>query len=160
MKLEQMAGGLYGPLLVLEPDEIFDPSTDHVVVISRGGNGVTDPVLLNGEQMPQMAWKAGVRHRIRFVNITPGDIFVTSLSTAEAPVSWRPLTKDGAPVPTDLRAPTAGNVHNRRRRDVRLRGRRPCRPARALDQRPHAGRPMGGTGACRNQVSAGASSCL
>jgi manganese oxidase len=101
----QLSAGLYGALLVVEPDEIFDPSTDHVVVISRGGNGVTDPVRLNGEQMPQMAWKAGGRHRLRFVNITPGDIFVTSLSTAEAPASWRPLTKDGAPVPTDLRSP-------------------------------------------------------
>jgi FtsP/CotA-like multicopper oxidase with cupredoxin domain len=100
----QLTAGLYGALLVLEPDEIYDQSGDHVVVVSRGGPDVTDPVLLNGERLPQMAWKAGVRHRIRFVNITPGDIFVTSLSTAEAPVSWRPLTKDGAPVPTELRA--------------------------------------------------------
>jgi hypothetical protein len=40
-----------------------------------------------------------MRHRLRFINITPGDIFVTSLAGADAPVEWRPLTKDGVPVP-------------------------------------------------------------
>ena len=32
----------------------------------------------------------------------PGDIFVVSLATADGPVTWRPRTKDGAPVPRDL----------------------------------------------------------
>ena len=29
----QLAGGLYGPLIVLEPGERYDPETDHIVVI-------------------------------------------------------------------------------------------------------------------------------
>jgi hypothetical protein len=33
------------------------------------------------------------------INITPGDVFVATLSAGVTPVSWRPLTKDGAPVP-------------------------------------------------------------
>ncbi len=156
----QLTAGLYGALLVVEPDEIFDPSTDHVVVISRGGDGVTDPVLLNGEQMPQMAWKAGMRHRIRFVNITPGDIFVTSLSTAEAPVSWQPLTKDGAPVPTELRATRPATFTIAVGETYDFEDYVPAGRRGLWIGRPHAGRPMGGAGTCGNQVGAAKKSCV
>jgi FtsP/CotA-like multicopper oxidase with cupredoxin domain len=101
----QLTAGLYGALLVLEPDEVFTPASDHVVVISRSGTDPSDPVLLNGERGPQFTWAAATRHRIRFVNITPGDIFVTSLSTADAPVNWQAIAKDGAPVPGAQHAP-------------------------------------------------------
>ena len=99
----QLTAGLYGALVVVDDDEVFDPATDHVVVISRSGPGDSDPVLLNGERSPQLVWTAGTRHRIRFVNITPGDIFVISLSSADAPVDWQPIAKDGAPVPAAQR---------------------------------------------------------
>jgi FtsP/CotA-like multicopper oxidase with cupredoxin domain len=95
----QLTAGMYGALLVLEPDETFDPTLDHIVVIGRAGPGHDAPAVLNGDQVPTFAWKAGARHRIRFINITPGDILVAALATADGPVSWRPLTKDGAPVP-------------------------------------------------------------
>jgi len=86
-------------MLVLEPDQTFDPVLDHVVVVGRDGPGRDAPVVLNGSRNPLMVWKAGARHRVRFINITPNDIFVASLTTADAPVDWRPLTKDGAPLP-------------------------------------------------------------
>jgi hypothetical protein len=44
--------------------------------------------------------KAGVRHRIRLINITPDDILTVSLQSGDAPVVWRPLTKDGAALPS------------------------------------------------------------
>jgi FtsP/CotA-like multicopper oxidase with cupredoxin domain len=95
----QLTSGMYGALVVMEPDEVFDPSLDHVVVISRAGTGSAAPAVINGDREPKFHWKAGARHRIRFINITPGDIFVASLGTAQGPVNWRPITKDGAPVP-------------------------------------------------------------
>ena len=46
---EQLSGGLYGPLIVVEPGTKFDSSHDSVAVLSRAGPGPTDgPLLLNG----------------------------------------------------------------------------------------------------------------
>jgi manganese oxidase len=95
----QLASGLYGALLVMEPGETFDPAFDHVVVIGRGGPGRDAPIVLNGSRDQGSVWKAGSRHRVRLINITPDDTLVASLETTEAPVTWRPLTKDGAAVP-------------------------------------------------------------
>jgi FtsP/CotA-like multicopper oxidase with cupredoxin domain len=103
----QLSSGLYGPMLVVEPgeDETFDAATDHVLVLGRGGPGHDAPAVLNGARDPQFVWKAGVRHRVRLVNITPDDIFVVSLQTTDSPVTWRPLTKDGALLPPGQCAP-------------------------------------------------------
>ncbi len=101
----QLTSGLYGPMVVLEPGEKFDPSVDHVVVIGRGGPGADAPTLVNGEPNPQFVWKAGARHRVRLIHITPDDIFVVSLRTSDGPVTWRPLMKDAAAVPPHLSDP-------------------------------------------------------
>jgi hypothetical protein len=89
---------LYGALLVTEAGDTLDPVTDHVLVIGRTGTESSSQTVLNGELEPTVILKAGVRHRLRFVNITPNDIFVVSLATASDPVQWCPVTKDGAPV--------------------------------------------------------------
>lgn len=94
----QLSSGMYGAMLVMEPGETADTERDHVIVIGRGGPGRDAPVLLNGEERPQLSWKAARRHRVRFVNITPDDIFVVSLAKVETPVEWRPIAKDAAPV--------------------------------------------------------------
>ncbi len=97
----QLPAGLYGALLVVESgsDSTYDSSTDHVFVIGSGGNAEAGPTLLNGERHPQFVWKAGTRHRVRLINITTDDIFTVSLMTSDGPVTWRPLTKDGASLP-------------------------------------------------------------
>jgi FtsP/CotA-like multicopper oxidase with cupredoxin domain len=97
----QLTSGLYGAMLVVEPGETIDEATDHVFVIGRGGPERKAAAVLNGDRAPQFVWAAGVRHRIRLINITPGDIFSVSLQTPDGPVSWKPLTKDGAPLPAD-----------------------------------------------------------
>lgn len=103
----QLSSGLYGALVVTDTPESFDPSTDHVVVIGRSGLTTeapsvltdADSVMLNGERAPRLVWKAGARHRVRLINITPDDIFSVSLQTADGPLQWTPIAKDGAPVP-------------------------------------------------------------
>ena len=56
-------------------------------------------MVINGERAPRLVWKAGARHRVRLINITPDDIFSVSLQSADAPLMWTPVAKDGAPVP-------------------------------------------------------------
>ena len=97
----QLTSGLYGAMLVVEPGETFDESTDHVFVMGRDGPQPEAPAVLNGQRGPQVMWKAGQRHRVRLINITPSDIFSVTLQTNEGPVTWHPLTKDGAPLPPD-----------------------------------------------------------
>jgi FtsP/CotA-like multicopper oxidase with cupredoxin domain len=97
----QLTSGLYGAMLVVDSAETFNEATDHVFVIGRGGPQPDAPAVLNGLRDPQVMWKAGERHRVRLINITPSDIFSVTLQTNEGPVTWRPLTKDGAPLPPD-----------------------------------------------------------
>jgi len=104
---QQLASGLYGPMIVTGPEEPFDPVIDHVVVIGRSGqvseaaSVLQDPesVVVNGQRAPRFTWKAGERHRVRLINITPDDVFIVSLQSADGPAIWKPLTKDGAPLP-------------------------------------------------------------
>ena len=149
----QLTSGMYGALLVLEPDQTFDPTLDHVVVIGRGGPGRAAPAVLNGEREPLFVWKAGARHRLRFINITPGDIFVTSLGTSDAPVSWRPLTKDGAPVPPGqgMDRPATQTIAVGETFDFDVPG--TARPSVAVAERQNAGRPVAGAGSSRHQVN-------
>jgi FtsP/CotA-like multicopper oxidase with cupredoxin domain len=102
----QLSSGLYGPIVVMDEGETFDPTIDHVIVVGRTGlasatpSVLTEPdsVVINGERAPRFVWNAGVRHRIRLINITPDDIFGITLQTAEGPSTWRRLAKDGWPL--------------------------------------------------------------
>jgi FtsP/CotA-like multicopper oxidase with cupredoxin domain len=103
----QLSSGLYGSLIVTDPGETFDDAVDHVIVLGRSDItseaaavlSVAESVVMNGERAPRFVWKAGARHRVRLINITPDDIFAVALQTAEGLVSWKPLAKDGALVP-------------------------------------------------------------
>jgi FtsP/CotA-like multicopper oxidase with cupredoxin domain len=103
----QLSSGLYGPLVVTDPGEMFDAAKDHLLVVARSGitsedesiRGDPSTVVLNGERAPRFVWSTGTRHRLRLINITPDDIFSMCLQSAAGPVAWTPVTKDGAPVP-------------------------------------------------------------
>jgi len=101
----QLTAGLYGAMLVVDPGAVYDESIDHVFILGRSGSDASAPAVLNGATRPQVAWKAGTRHRVRLINITPSDIFSITLQSNEGPVSRQPLTKDGAPVPPDGQQP-------------------------------------------------------
>jgi FtsP/CotA-like multicopper oxidase with cupredoxin domain len=109
----QLPLGLYGAMVVVNEDETFDAATDHVLIVARRGLDPAapnvlvpvTPVVLNGETEPRFVWKAGRRHRVRLINITPDDILTVSPQTPQGAVAWTPVTKDGAPLPAGLRAP-------------------------------------------------------
>jgi len=95
---EQLPGGLYGPLIVVEPGTKFDPSHDHIAILSRGGPGPIDgPLLLNGSvEPPTLHWRIGQRYRVRLISIAAFDGGTLSLLGAEGQLQWRAIAKDGA----------------------------------------------------------------
>lgn len=95
----QIAGGLYGALLVLEPGVPFDPAIDRVVVVGGNGADLTRG-RLNGDTLPPpMALAAGRRYRFRLISINPDWRVTASLRSSEGLAVWRALAKDGAELP-------------------------------------------------------------
>ena len=106
----QLAGGLYGPLIVQEPGERYDPETDHVVII--GLNGIPqepplEPFALNGSATPApIVMRADAPNRLRLINITTlNDNLQAFVVDRGAQTTWKPLAKDGATLPAGQTAP-------------------------------------------------------
>jgi FtsP/CotA-like multicopper oxidase with cupredoxin domain len=98
----QLTSGLYGPLIVVEPGQKFDPEVDKVFIISRAGPDESEfPLVLNGSpQPPPLVLKAGMRYRLRFINISTNDSDLkVSLLADSKPVQWRAVAKDGWTLP-------------------------------------------------------------
>jgi FtsP/CotA-like multicopper oxidase with cupredoxin domain len=96
----QLAAGLYGALIVLEPGKTWDRLRDHVLMLG-GYPSVPPDVALNGEmEPPSVILDPGVEHRFRLINITPGFSSARFSLTADGkPVLWRAVAKDGADLP-------------------------------------------------------------
>ena len=105
--LVQLTDGLYGPLIVLEPGETWDPATDHVYTASWDSPEDEDTihVLVNGAFTPPapLHLRAGVRHRFRFINMGPAMLLTYSLRKDGEPVTWQAWAKDGADLPESQR---------------------------------------------------------
>jgi len=100
--VRQLSSGLYGPLIVLEPGQLFDPETDRIMLLSSGGPAYDASLLVNGSGHPEpIELRAGTKYRFRFINImAPNPPLAVSLLSADAPVSWRAIAKDGADLPS------------------------------------------------------------
>ncbi len=105
-EFQQIGSGLYGPILVLEPGQRYDPETDRLLLFSDGGpmgdviRGPFPPVFLNGRVDPEpIELRAGTTYRFRVVNIKVDFPETFALLDGDAPVEWRLLAKDGADLP-------------------------------------------------------------
>ena len=104
----QLAGGLYGPLIVVDPGSRFDPETDHIAILGLSG---VDPVIrgepfaLNGRATPApIRMRAGVANRLRLINITSNNVNLVMRLIENGELSvWKPLARDGAELPAALR---------------------------------------------------------
>ena len=108
--MRQIALGLYGALIVLPPGETWQPTTDHVFLVSQIGRGQGAKTGLNGSPDPKpLTVAAGVRHRLRFINISIEDDATFALrrdtssttSSDASLVTWRAIAKDGADLHRD-----------------------------------------------------------
>jgi manganese oxidase len=99
---KQMGSGLYGPIIVVEPGQRFDPETDKVLFFGTAGSpgnvvfGPFPEFIMNGQRQPDaMNLKAGTRYRFRLFNLA-GDVpLMVSMNAGDTPVQWRAVAKDG-----------------------------------------------------------------
>jgi FtsP/CotA-like multicopper oxidase with cupredoxin domain len=97
---EQLTSGMYGGIVVLEPGQRFDPSTDHLYVAGWDGPDFRIDLVVNGDTLsPPTEFRVGVPHRLRFVNIGMAGRFRFRMLRDSTPVTWRSIAKDGADLP-------------------------------------------------------------
>ncbi|MBV8053532.1 MAG: multicopper oxidase domain-containing protein, partial [Acidobacteriaceae bacterium] len=99
---EQLTGGVYGPLIVLEPGEKFDPERDKIVMLgTREADFFAKRITINGEESPSpIVLHSGMQYRLRVINMAPDLAADFRLGSKEHPVSWRAIAKDGADLPS------------------------------------------------------------
>ena len=98
----QLLDGMCGPLIVLNPGEIFQPEKDKIFLISQGDKNFERKLfMLNGtDKTDTMRLKKGEKYRLRMINITAlGPDLNVSLLLKNKPVHWRLVAKDGADLP-------------------------------------------------------------
>jgi FtsP/CotA-like multicopper oxidase with cupredoxin domain len=95
----QLASGMFGPLIVLEPGERFDPDRDRTWVIGQLGPNREYRVLFNGSREPVVDMARGRTYRIRLINISPNIPLIVSVLDDSLPAAWRAIAKDGADLP-------------------------------------------------------------
>jgi FtsP/CotA-like multicopper oxidase with cupredoxin domain len=99
---EELASGLYAPLIVLEPGVRFDPRTERVLVLATGGPGVAPPTVVNGKVSPDtMQLVAGQTYRLRVIDISSNEAHTLGLRGPAGGATWRPLARDGRDLPAD-----------------------------------------------------------
>ncbi len=103
--LRQQSHGLYGPIVVLDSNETWDPETD---LIFQSGTDPSDSPILNGSTSPPaLTLHAGKPYRVRLMNITLDNPFAELWLTGKdgASLFWVPLAKDGFDLPPWQRQP-------------------------------------------------------
>jgi manganese oxidase len=99
----QVVRGLLGALVVMPPGEEFDPSRDHIYVLSDTRTYGTS---LNGvRDLPELLLTAGETHRLRLINMTivNAGLEVHLLGADSTATQWLAVAKDGMDLPAHQR---------------------------------------------------------
>jgi FtsP/CotA-like multicopper oxidase with cupredoxin domain len=95
--LAQLSSGLYGALIVVPEGVKFDSENDKVLLLSRNGKRTDGELLLNGTTTPTpLHLRAGVRYRLRFIDILANNSILIKAVQDGKPIEWIPIAKDGA----------------------------------------------------------------
>jgi FtsP/CotA-like multicopper oxidase with cupredoxin domain len=103
----QLSGGIYGALIVLEPGQAFDEDHDKLLVIgTRDTFFDAKRITINGMEKPSpLTLTKGATYRLRLINMAPNLVATFRLGPEAHPAKWQALAKDGANVPTRLAKP-------------------------------------------------------
>lgn len=109
----QLAGGVYGALIVLEPGESFDTEHDKLLLIgARDADFGTKRITINGsEEFSPLLLHHGAKYRMRVINMAPNLGADILLGSKDHPATWRVVAKDGASVPSRLAKPADALLH-------------------------------------------------
>lgn len=106
--IEQLSGGLYGPLIVLPPGETWDPRADHVKMWgwNRPDPSALRDMDLNGMRtQPDAQARVGETHRFRVIHIAPAGQLTAWITRDGDVVPITLFAKDGADLPPHQRVP-------------------------------------------------------
>lgn len=95
---DELAQGLYGPLLVVDDPAARDTMVDHVLLVSDSSAVREHGALVNGSTAPPITLVAGRAHRLRVIGITGTLSAELVLRSGADTVRWRMLARDGAEV--------------------------------------------------------------
>ena len=108
----ELTQGMYGPFVVLEPGQRWDPEHDRIVLLGSWGSSIAEqrPVV-NGSFEPEpMELEVGETYRFRFIHMSADDEKAFRLLEDGEPVEWTLVAKDGAELPESLIRPTEAVV--------------------------------------------------
>ncbi len=110
---KQLTDGVYGPLIVLEPGERFDPERDKLLVLgTRDASFYAKRITINGVETPTpIVLDHGVKYRLRLINIAPDLRGEVQLGSKEHTETWRAIAKDGASLPPRLTKSSEATLH-------------------------------------------------
>ncbi len=104
--IRQLQAGLYGAMIISEPDAPFDPEIDKLLVIGLLGFTEPETIGINGDTDYRMTLEAGRTYRLRIINITASNgAFNVTLTSRDQAITWRPVAEDGADLPELHREP-------------------------------------------------------
>jgi manganese oxidase len=102
---------LHGALIVLEPDQPRDTTTDRIMLLDAGGPKLDAAPLVNGSGTPPpLDLQTGVTYRLRLINITADDVKRVALVADTTAEQWRAVGKDGADLPAAQTIPRPARV--------------------------------------------------
>ena len=99
---EQLLNGVYGPLIVLEPGQKYDPDHDQTFVFGVGNYPPFGfELLMNGQPQPDIVrLHSGTKYRFRLINIGDNDSDLrVRLMVDDSLATWKVVAKDGADYP-------------------------------------------------------------
>jgi len=108
---EELASGLFAPLIVVPADAPYDPERERMLVISSGGPGVDPPRAVNGRTSPYtIEFAAAETYRLRLIDISANEAQLIELGGPDGIPTWRQLARDGMDLPEGQRATVPARV--------------------------------------------------
>ncbi|MBL0170324.1 MAG: multicopper oxidase domain-containing protein [Gemmatimonadaceae bacterium] len=100
----ELSTGLYGALIVEEPNTPRDTTRDHVIVMGLLGDATTGALAINGRTEAVPLTLTPGKHRLRFVSIPVDEQIRVAFVRDSVVQQWRSLAIDGADLPSGQQA--------------------------------------------------------